>query len=94
MLLVAVAIAGSASFVLPAIVLPALAQKSAVDAAKRLQKARETTVSLAERLRSELAAAIKNGGVVGAMGLCQTISPDLVTKIGRASCRERVCLAV
>ena len=59
--------------------LPAVAQKSAVDAAKRQQKARETALTLAERLRSQLAAAIKSGGMVSALGLCQTISPDLVT---------------
>ena len=59
--------------------LPAVAQKSTVDAAKRQQKARETALTLAERLRSQLAAAIKSGGMVSALGLCQTISPDLVT---------------
>ncbi len=80
-LLAAVAVAGMAFAVggMASFVLPALAQKAAVDTAKRLQKARETTITLSERLRTELAAAIKNGGVVGAMGLCQTVSPDLVT---------------
>ena len=62
-----------------ALALPAMAQKAAVDAAKRQQKARETVVTLSERLRSQLAAAIKTGGTVSALGLCQTISPDLVT---------------
>lgn len=74
LLLAAVALAGLASLTLPAI-----AQKSAADTAKRLQKARDTAVMLADRLRMELAVAIKNGGVAGALGACQTISPDLVT---------------
>ena len=72
-LLAAFAIAGVVS------ALPAIAQKSAIDAAKRTQKARETAITLGERLRSQLAAAIKSGGAVSALGLCQTISPDLVT---------------
>lgn len=96
-LLAAVAIAGSALFDLPAIVFPAMAQKTPVDAAKRLQKARTATATLSERLRTELATAIKNGGVVGAMGLCQTISPDLGTsaadefgfEVGRTALRLR-----
>ena len=60
---------------------PAIAQKTAGDTAQRLQKARETTSTLAERLRLQLAGAIKSGGAVSALGLCQTISPDLVTGI-------------
>ena len=72
-LLAAFAIAGAAS------ALPAVAQKTAIDAAKRTQNARETAMTLTERLRSQLAAAIKSGGAVSALGLCQTISPDLVT---------------
>ena len=74
-----------------------MAQKTPVDAAKRLQKARTATATLSERLRTELATAIKNGGVVGAMGLCQTISPDLGTsaadefgfEVGRTALRLR-----
>ncbi len=64
---------------LAALVLPAAAQKSSLDLAKRTQKARDATGVLAERLRSELGSAIKSKGVVASMGLCQTLSPDLVT---------------
>ena len=61
--------------------LPAVAQKpvTQVDLAKRVQKARDTAATLGERLRSELAAAIKAGGPVAAIPVCQTISPDLAT---------------
>ena len=73
-MLACIAVAGSA-----ALVLPAAAQKSSLDLAKRTQKARDAAGTLSERLRSELAAAIKSKGVVASLGLCQTISPDLVT---------------
>ena len=79
LLLAAIALAGLALAGLAALTLPAVAQKSAADPAKRLQKARDTAVTLSDRLRTELAVAIKNGGVAGALGACQTISPDLVT---------------
>ena len=69
-----VAVAGSA-----ALVVPAAAQKSSPDLAKRTQKAREASSALSERLRTELGTAIKSKGVVASLGLCQTISPDLVT---------------
>lgn len=69
-----------------ATVLPALAQKPGQpDIAKRVQKARETVINLAERLRSELAAAIKSGGPVSAVAICQTISPDLATVVSDGS---------
>ncbi len=55
---------------------PASAQK--VDAAKRVQRAREVTGIVADRLRSELGTALKNGAV-DAIASCQTLSPDLAT---------------
>ena len=74
-------LAASTVALIAAVALPAVAQKSTVDIPKRAQKAREVVVTLSERLRSELGAAIKSGGAVGAMGLCQTISPDLTTNV-------------
>lgn len=60
---------------------PVAAQKpgSPADIAKRVQKARDTVATLSDRLRAQLATAIKSGGAVSAIGLCQTISPDLTT---------------
>lgn len=55
---------------------PASAQK--IDAAKRAQRAREVTGIVADRLRSELGIALKNGAV-DAIASCQTLSPDLAT---------------
>ncbi len=58
---------------------PGAAQKSSnIDVSKRLQKARDVTVTIADRLRSELGTALKSG-IVGAIGNCQTLSPDLAT---------------
>lgn len=55
------------------------AQKAGpADVSSRLQKAREVTVTIADRLRSELGAALKTGHI-SAIGTCQTLSPDLVT---------------
>jgi hypothetical protein len=50
-----------------------------LDIARQIERARETTLILAERLRGELTAAIKSDGAASAIGLCQTISPDLTT---------------
>lgn len=59
--------------------LPALAQKSAsIDISKRVQRAREITVIVSDKLRAELGAALKIGAV-DAISACQTISPDLAT---------------
>ena len=73
-MLACAAIAGSV-----ALVLPAAAQKSSLDLAKRTQKARDATSILSERLRSSLGAAIKSKGVAASLSHCQTLSPDLVT---------------
>lgn len=60
--------------------LPALAQKSRkLELGVRIERARETATVLGERLRAELGTQIRNSGVVSAIGLCQTISPDLTT---------------
>lgn len=57
----------------------ALAQRSgSVDVAKRVQRAREVTVIVTDKLRAELGAALKVSAV-DAIGACQTLSPDLVT---------------
>lgn len=56
----------------------ASAQKlDATDVAERAKKARQVTQTLADRLKGELAAALKSDGAVSTIGLCQTISPDL-----------------
>lgn len=56
-----------------------LAQKTAPsDIAKRVQRARDVTAIISDRLRSELGMALKSGAAA-AIGMCQTISPDLVT---------------
>lgn len=68
------------TLVFSGLAVPAIAQRAAtIDVAARAQKAREAVLVLAERLRSELAAAMKSDGPVGAISACQTISPDLAT---------------
>ncbi|MFV0298439.1 MAG: DUF3365 domain-containing protein [Hyphomicrobiaceae bacterium] len=46
-----------------------------------LQSARNTVKSFAERLKSELSGAIKTDGAANAVGLCQTLSPDIPTRL-------------
>lgn len=60
----------------------AVAQQGPADSAltteaARASKARDIVLVLSERFRSEIAAAVKSDGVVGAMALCQAISADL-----------------
>jgi hypothetical protein len=65
-----------------AVTVPAFGQKdTGADAAKRLQKAREIVQVLAERLRVDLTAAVKSVGPAAAIGICQTISPDLAATL-------------
>jgi len=45
-----------------------------------VQNARETAIILGDRLRAELAAAIKSDGAANSISFCQTISPELTTK--------------
>lgn len=60
--------------------LPSQAQRSGQAPVEALaQKAREAAVTLGDRLRSELGAAIKSKGAVSAIAFCQTFSPDLTT---------------
>lgn len=49
------------------------------DLDKALEAARQTVRLFSERLKGELAAAIKTDGAANAVSLCQTISPDIST---------------
>ncbi len=49
------------------------------DLEKSLQLARQTVKIFGERLKSDLTSAIKTDGVANAVGLCQTLSPDIPT---------------
>jgi len=48
---------------------------------QRVAKARDVVQLFKDRLRGELAAALKSGPVANAIGTCQTLAPDLTTQI-------------
>lgn len=58
---------------------PAQATVVPFDLEKNLDAARQTVRLFSERLKGQLAAAIKADGAANAVSLCQTISPDLST---------------
>lgn len=60
---------------------PARQVSSQMTEEQRLAKARDVVQLFTDRLRSELAAALKSGPAANAIGLCQTSAPDLTTHI-------------
>jgi hypothetical protein len=55
------------------------------DLEKALDAARQTVQRFKDRLKGELAAAIKSEGAANAISLCQTIAPDISTELTDAS---------
>ncbi|MEZ5854753.1 MAG: DUF3365 domain-containing protein [Hyphomicrobiaceae bacterium] len=51
------------------------------DLEKSLQTARQTVKTFADRLKTDLATAIKTDGLASAVALCQTLSPDIPTQL-------------
>ena len=52
-----------------------------LDLDKTLEAARQTVQRFKDRLKGELAAAIKSEGAANAISLCQTIAPDISTEL-------------
>jgi len=75
-----------ASFVLACVVAAAVRaqQPTPMTDQERLAKAREVAQSMADRIRTELAAALRTG-VVEAIGVCHTLSPELADQTSATS---------
>lgn len=55
--------------------------RPSLDLEKMLEVARQTVQRFKDRLKGELAAAIKSEGAANAISLCQTIAPDISTEL-------------
>lgn len=55
---------------------------AAADHAKRLAKARDLVQTFTDRLRAEIATALKAGPAANAVSVCQTVSPALTSSLG------------
>lgn len=63
----------------------AIAQPPKFDVDTAVEAARETVRAFKDRLKGELAAAIKADGAANAISLCQTIAPDISTELSSGS---------
>lgn len=55
--------------------------RPSLDLEKTLEAARQTVQRFKDRLKGELAAAIRSEGAANAISLCQTIAPDISTEL-------------
>lgn len=66
----------------------AQAEQAAAAADARITAAREASKELGEALKSELVAALKSGGAIAALSVCNTVAPSIAASISQQRTME------